>query len=334
MCLPSDSRRPFALTLLVCLIICFLPFQLAAQVSTSVAAKALSEPGRVDATNNSNADQLKASEQNHYLISAGDMLDITVFGVPELTQKTRVNAAGDIYMPLVDAVHLAGLNLDQAQNAIETKLGAGKFLNHPHVNIMIAGYAGGVVVMGEVVRPGIYPVAGVRRLFDVLAAAGGVTQSAGRSVVITHRDNVKQDTVHFSRDPQLNLDANILVRQGDTVMVLKAGIVYVVGDVMQPGGFLMDEKIEFTVVKALAMAHGATKTSALNKARIVRRTPDGVREIPIRLKSIMASKALDVPLQAEDILFIPNSVAKSTAYRGVDTALGLAAGVALFSAER
>jgi len=329
MCLRSDSWRRFPSPLFISLVLVVgsLPFQLAAQESTVNA-------GLVVALINGDTNQLTGSEQNHYAISAGDTLDITVFGVPELTQKARVNATGDVYMPLVDTVHLAGLNLDQAQKAIEAKLVSGDFVKNPHVNVMLAGYAGGAVLMGEVVKPGIYPVAGSRRLFDVLAAAGGTTQNAGKSVTITHRDDPKPETVYLSSNPRLNMNANILVRQGDTVMVSKAGIVYVVGEVVQPSGFMMDEKSEFTVVKALAMAHGPTKIAALNRARIVRRTPDGVQEISVRLKNIMASKKQDIPLQAEDILFVPTSIAKSTAYRGADVAVGLAAAMTYFSVTR
>jgi polysaccharide export outer membrane protein len=262
------------------------------------------------------------------------MLDITVFGVPELAQKTRVSATGDIYMPLVDTVHLAGLNLDEAQTGIETKLASGKFLKNPHVNITVTEYASGVVLMGEVAKPGIYQVAGSSRLFALLSAAGGTTPNAGKSITIAHRDDPKQETVQLSGDPQLNADANIFVRKGDIVTVSRAGVIYVVGNVVQPSGFMMEGKSEFTALKALAMAHGPAKAAALNGARILRRTPDGVREIPAPLKKIMAAKAPDITMQAEDILYIPNSAGKSAAYRGVDYALSLATGVAIISTER
>jgi polysaccharide export outer membrane protein len=273
-------------------------------------------------------------EQGLYVISAGDMLDITVFGVPELAQKTRVSATGDIYMPLVDTVHLAGLNLDEAQKGIEAKLASGKFLKNPHVNITVTEYASGVVIMGEVVKPGIYQVASSSRLFTLLSAAGGTTPNAGKSVTITHRDDPKQETVQLSMDPQLNADANIFVRKGDIVTVSRAGVIYVVGNVVQPSGFLMEGKSEITALKALAMAHGPAKAAALNGSKILRRTPDGVREIPAPLKKIMAAKAPDITLQAEDILYIPNSAGKSAAYRGIDYALSLATGVSIITASR
>ncbi len=336
--LRSDPRRPFFL--LISLVISFLPLQLAAQVSTANTASADSsanyslESDRVHVPSDWSATPLTGAEQEHYVISAGDMLDITVFGAPELAQKTRVSATGDIYMPLVDTVHLAGLNLDEAQKGIETKLASGKFLNNPHVNITVTEYASGVVIMGEVAKPGIYQVAGSRRLFALLSAAGGTTQAAGKSVTITHRDDPKQETVQLSGDPQVNTNANIFVRQGDTVTVSRAGVVYVVGNVVQPSGFMMEGKSEFTALRALAMAHGPAKSAALNGARILRRTPNGVQEIPAPLKKIMAAKAPDIPLQAEDILYIPNSASKSVAYKGIDYALSLATGVAIISAAR
>jgi polysaccharide export outer membrane protein len=271
---------------------------------------------------------------SRYRISPGDELDISVYGAPELGQRARVSGQGEIYLPLVNKLHVAGLNIEGAQSAIETALREGNFLNSPHVNISVAAYANAVVVMGEVVRPGSYPLLGSGKLFDVLSAAGGTTGTAGHIVTISHEDGTRQN-VTLGKDPAETMDANVPLSQGDTVEVPKAGVVYVVGEVLQPAGIVMDQKIQYTVLKAVAMAHGPTRGAKLSKARIVRQVKGGgAQEIAIPLDKIMLSKAPDVPLMAEDIVFIPNNRGKEIAGKVTQTAVGLAGGVLLIGAQR
>jgi polysaccharide export outer membrane protein len=140
----------------------------------------------------------------------------------------------------------------------------------------------------------------------------------------------KLETVDLSTDPAKNLAANVQVFPGDTVVVSKAGIVYVVGDVHRPTGVIMDNGGHLTVLQALAMAEGTNTTAALKHTRIIRKTPQGQKEIAINLKKILGSKSPDVPLQAEDILFIPSSMAKNVAARGLTAAVGLATTVVAY----
>ena len=263
-------------------------------------------------------------------IGTGDLLDISVFGVPDLTQKTRVTSSGDIYLPLVGYVHLDGLTVEEAQTTIEKKLVEGKFLNEPHVTIFIAEYATGVTIMGEVAHPGVYPVFGSRRLFDVLSAAGGLTDRAGRVVTITHRDHPQEpQSVVFSADPQ-NTSANVEVAQGDTIVVTRGGVVYVVGEVMQPSGFIMEGAQSFTVLKALALAHGPARYAKLDSSKVIRKNPDGTyKEIPVSLRKILDAKEKDLPLQADDIVFVPASGGKRAAEQTVNSILGIASGMVL-----
>ena len=128
------------------------------------------------------------------------------------------------------------------------------------------------------------------------------------------------------------MDANVQVLPGDTVVVSKAGIVYVVGDVHHPTGVIMDNGGTLTVLQAVAMAEGVNNTAALNKSKVIRKTSDGQKEIPIELKKIMSAKTPDVNLVAGDIVFIPSSAAKSAAARSLDAAVRLATGVVAYRA--
>ncbi len=264
-------------------------------------------------------------------IGPGDLIDIQVFGVPDLSQKTRVTSSGDVYLPLAGYVHLDGLTIEEAQETIEKKLVDGQFVNDPHVTIFVAEYATGVSVMGEVAHPGVYPIFGSRRLFDIISAAGGLTEKAGRVVTITHRDQPHDPvSVTFDPAPAKNTATNVEIVQGDTVVVTRAGVIYVVGEVQQPSGFLMEASQNFTVLKALALAHGPSRYAKLDKSKVIRKKADGsYEEIPVPLRRILDAKDKDVAMQADDILFVPASGGKRAAEQTLNSVLGIASGLAL-----
>jgi polysaccharide export outer membrane protein len=171
---------------------------------------------------------------------------------------------------------------------------------------------------------------GSRRLFDVISAAGGTTPKAGNQITITHRDSTSSSqSLTLAGNANDSTSNNPEVMPGDTVVVHKAGIIYVVGDVRMPGGFIVD-KPGLTALQALAMAQGANPTAKLDGARLIRRTGDQRRDVPIALKKILASKAADVDLQADDILFVPNSTAKTAMHRGLEAIVQAATGVAIY----
>src|SRR6266852_6552949 len=174
--------------------------------------------------------------------------------------------------------------------------------------------------MGEVQHPGVYPILGARRLFDVISLAGGTGPKAGRVVSISHRDHPESPrSVMLSNDAMESAKSNIEVFPGDTVVVSRAGVVYVVGDVHKPSGVIMDNGTDMTVLQATAMAEGTNPTAALNKAKLIRRMPNGPpQELPLALKDILASKAPDIHVKAEDIIFVPTSAAKSATRRSME----------------
>ncbi len=268
-------------------------------------------------------------------IGEGDLLEFNVYNVPELSTKTRIGSSGDAYLPLIDYVHVAGLTVEEAQAVIEKRLSDGGFVKDPHVTLFVDQFASqGVSLLGEVSRPGVYPALGQQRLFDVISAAGGLTDKAGRSVTITHRNLPDKPAVvelapHIADNP----DSNVQVYPGDTVIVRKADIVYVVGDVARPSGFLMDRG-GLTVLQAVALAGGTTQTSKLNGAKIIRKTNGGVSETPIEIKRILDAKAPDVAMRADDILFVPSSARKAIGRRSIDTAIQMATAVSIIAVPR
>jgi len=266
------------------------------------------------------------------LIGAGDLLEVSLYGMPDFKTDVRVNSGGEISLPMLGTVAVGGLSIEQAQALIERKLSQKGLFNDPHVTVFEKEYATqGISVLGEVQKPGIYSLLGSRKLYDALSAAGGTTPKAGRYVLITRRN----DPEHPVRVPLLtgtpeSMENNVAVEPGDTVVVSKAGVVYVVGDVRQPGGFVMENGNDISVLKAIALAQGTNPNAALNAAKLIRKTPEGPKDVALSLKKMLAAKAPDLQLQPDDVVFIPGSAGKSAAKRGAEAILQMATGVAIW----
>jgi len=268
-------------------------------------------------------------------IGGGDLLKVSVFGAPESDQEVRVDQDGNLSLNFIGSVHVAGLTANAAQDLIAKKLVAGGFYAQPQVSIFVKEYATqGISVMGEVQHPGVYPILGARRLFDVISLAGGTGPKAGRVVSISHRDHPESPrSVMLSNDAMESAKSNIEVFPGDTVVVSRAGVVYVVGDVHKPSGVIMDNGTDMTVLQAIAMAEGTNPTAKLNNAKLIRTTATGRQELPLALKDMLSSKVPDLRLQAEDIIFVPTSAAKSAGRRTMEAIIQSATGLAVYGAR-
>lgn len=274
--------------------------------------------------------QVQASSSTK--LESGDLLELNVFGVPDLSTKVRISNSGDVYLPLIDYVHLAGLTVDEAQELIEKRLEDGGFVRGPHVSIFVDESASQAIsVLGEVAHPGEYPSVGEPRLYDLISAAGGLTEKAGRSATIIHRSNPDQKIeIRLPSSLAEDTTPNVAIQPGDTIIISRAGIVYVVGDVTRPSGFIIQDNT-LTVLKALALAGGGTRTASLNGSKILRETANGTQEIPVHLKSILHAKSPDVALVKGDILFVPGSAAKSVGYRSAEAAASLTTALTLIA---
>jgi polysaccharide biosynthesis/export protein len=299
---------------------------------TPVSGDASAAPSTPAATEAAPEKPARLLANSNVKLGVGDLIEVSVFGVPDLSTKARVSGSGDVYLPLIDYVHVGDLTTDEAQNVIQKRLEDGGFVRNPHVTIFVNESASQAITMvGEVVHPGTYPAIGERHLFDLLSMAGGLTERAGRTVTIEHRGEPNQ-RVELQLPQSLTEDTqnNIAVLPGDTIIVSRAGIVYVVGDVQRPSGFAITDS-SLTVLKALALAGGGTRTASLNKTKILRQTPNGVQEIPVALKKVLHAKAPDVALVKGDVLFVPGSSAKVAAYRTADAAMSLTTSLSILA---
>ena len=283
-------------------------------------------------------------------IAPDDFLDISEYHTPEFHSQVRVSQEGTVTLPMIGEIKLSGMDEQTAAHAIEASLVAKGMLLHPLVTVLVTAYAGeDVSVLGEVQRPGVYPYTYHHRLLDLIAAASGLTPNAGRLVSIFHANDPK--TPHpvlldpdgtdagSNRNPKLrprraqassNHDPEL--RPGDTVEVSRAGLVYVVGDVIRPGGFAVDPSQKLTVVQALALAWGPSQNAALNKAVLIREQKDGRTITRLNLKRLLRGQDPDEIVRDRDIIYVPESTAKNLVNRTMESAIQSTIGVTIYSA--
>jgi polysaccharide biosynthesis/export protein len=267
------------------------------------------------------------------LIGPGDLIEVSVYGAPDYIKDVRVGSTGEITLPLAGTVKVGGLAPAQAEALIARRLSDGDFFTNPRVSVLEKEFATqGISVLGEVQKPGVYPLPGPRKLFDAISAAGGTTPRAGSTVSLLHRgDSQRLEIVALSFDGESSSQSNVYVYPGDTVVVSKAGVVYVVGDVRLPGGFVM-ENSHMTMLQAFAMAQGANPTAALDRAKLIRKagSENQAQETLISLKKVLSAKSPDMNLQPEDIIFVPTSGAKAAGRRTLEAIVQTATGMAIY----
>jgi polysaccharide export outer membrane protein len=249
------------------------------------------------------------------LIGPGDLLRISVLREPELDQRVRVLDSGEITLALAGNLPVQGLTPTEAAARIATKYRDGKFILHPEVSVFVEEYATETVtIIGQVAHPGTFRLAAPRTLIDVLSLAGGLTEVADRHIVV-QRPGKDGQRIHAFLPNRADdaLNADVLVRPGDTVIVPKAGIVYVLGDVAHPGGYVMQNDSQLTALQAIALAAGTSKTASEKRIRLVRIVDGLTQSIDLPLRDMERGRQPDVPLQANDILYVPFSLGKNVA---------------------
>jgi polysaccharide export outer membrane protein len=327
---------------------------------------------RLEQLNPSLAASSTDNEPGEYRIGAHDLLEINVFEAPDLNRSLRVSAGGEISMPLLGAVQSSGLTARELEGTLEVKLRqymkdphVGVFVttveSHP-VSVVGAVKKPGVfqirgtktVLEMLSMSEGLADDAGDQVL--VMRGAGlhfgsdsnrsganpdgaesSLPQSASRTqttatAVADPNDN---DTIKINlKDLFESGDQryNVAVYPGDIVKVTRGGIVYVIGDVKKPGGFVLKTDQNMSVLKAIALAEGLNATAAKSRAKIIRTDEKtGQRtEFPIDLGKVLAGKTADTPLKPADIVFIPNSSGKTMLYKGTEAAVATASGLIIW----
>jgi len=293
-----------------------------------------------------------AAAPTNYVLGPGDQITLTIPALTaEFSDKTfRVETSGDLALPVVGTLHASGRTVQFLQDDIKDHLRP--ILQSPDVVLTVAEFASQPVsVLGAVTQPGIRQLQGHKTLFEVLSLSGGLRIDAGTTVEIT-RDlklnpipvpNAKlSSTGQFSvavvklKNVMNASEENITILPGDTVFVPKADIAYAVGSVAKPGGYTIGEDGLLSALQMVSLAGGVERTAATDKAKILRLVPGSTSsrtEIPVDIKRLMAGKTPDIALQPNDILFIPNSGAKSAGFRTIEAIVTAATGLAIYGAR-
>jgi polysaccharide export outer membrane protein len=259
------------------------------------------------------------AQNESLLIGPGDLLHLQVYDTPEMEQRARVTDAGTIPFNFLGSVSVSGMTPEQAAGQIQHRLVAAGVMLHPQVTVRVEAYATqNASVMGQVIKPGIYEIDTARKVVEVLALAGGLTDLADRHITIQRFGPAKQKVeYYYSNAAQTALSDDPMVYPGDTVIVPKAPVVYVLGDVSKPGGYPMStNNSRMTVLQAIALAGYANHTAAVGKSRLVRETATGVEEINLEVSAIQKGKKPDVALLPDDVVYIPFSFMRNIGVNG------------------
>jgi len=282
-------------------------------------------------------------------LEAGDQISIWAFGADEIPAKpVRIDSSGAIDLPLIGLVQAAGLTSEQLKTKLKQALKP--YVLEPDVTVSLAE-AGSqpVSVIGAVNNPGVHQMRENRTLIEVLSLAGGFRPEAGYNITLTRREeygaiplpNAKEDSGgHFSTAEVSTRDvmnstgpaSNLRIYPDDVIAVSRAQMVYIIGQVRKAGGFPLNEREAVSVLHALSLAEGLDRTAAPKDARILRRSP-GVadrQEIPVNINKILAGESADVLMQPEDILFVPNNVAKQVSLRALEAAIQMGTGLVIW----
>jgi polysaccharide export outer membrane protein len=346
------------------------------------------------------------SAPHDYIIGNGDLLDVDVFAVKELSREVRVSQTGSIGLPLVPVrLQVAGLTETQVEQKIAEVLQADGLVSNAAVSVIVKEHKSKpITVVGAVAHPLVYQADRQVTLLEVLAEAGGIANDAGDAVIITRPVSARfvevseppaigpetaisanptpasseppsldippvspaptvaatppvvpgtvKETVAATKPPgttpvvagntiTINLndlvetgDAtnNIPLMAGDIVTVPHAGIVYVIGAVGRPGGYVLsNDRSEVSTLKILALAGGTTSTAKSDRAVIIRKNDQGQQhEVDVDLKKVLRRETEDVQLLPSDILYVPDSKAKAALFRAAEFGVALGSGIALY----
>ena len=292
-----------------------------------------------------------STQHGDYLIGSEDLLEISVLEAPDFNRVVRVSDDGVISLALLGSIQAAGLTPRELQRVLEDRLRQTYMKDPQVSVFVQEMRSHPVSVIGAVEKPGVYQIRNAKTLIEILSMAQGLANDAGDSVVVvrhagnpteiayaplidptsptssdskaavtsgpallTTTSDPVEEGISISLKELLDSSdphANVLIYPGDTIKVSRAGIVYVVGQVHKPGGFLLKTNENISVLQAIALAEGLAPNAKGSEARIFQSATSGApKETPLNLDKILAGKAPSVFLKPNDVLFVPNSAGK------------------------
>lgn len=257
-------------------------------------------------------------------LTQGDLLTVSVFGATDFAPPVRVSLDGSIQLPLIGSLHVAGLTLHQAEHLIASQLAAAGMYRDPQVTLVLTESPNQIVtVTGEM--HAIVPVVGEKRLYDVLAAAGGLTPTSSHTITINRPGVAEPIIVDLGTNPATSDRADVPVFAGDTIIIARVGVVYVLGAFKNPGAFPIVQNSPLTLMQVAAVAGGPGYEGNLKDLRIIRTVGLERKVVHVDIKKVINGTAPDPVLQTDDIVFLPTSQMKAAIKAGgLGTLLGIA----------
>ncbi len=254
----------------------------------------------------------------------GDALVVRLYGATDYSPAVRVGLDGAIQLPLIGLVPVKGLTIPQAERLIATRLVEAGMYRDPQVSIQITESPNQLAtVIGEV--HGVVPVSSGKRLFDVIAVAGGFTPTSSHTITIERPGLAQPIILSLGTDPSHSAAANVPIFPHDTIIVPRVGLVYLLGAFKTPAAIPLVQPAPLTLLQATSMGGGTVAGAKLGDMRIIRTQGQTRSVVNVNIKKIMDGKAPDPVLQADDIILLPNSVIKQAIETGgLGTALGVA----------
>jgi polysaccharide export outer membrane protein len=281
------------------------------------------------------------------VLGGGDEITLRDSDIEELNGKVfQVGEDGTIGLPVIGRVQATGMTVAEFERALNEKLKV--YVKEPRTTVASVQYRSRPVsVIGAVNNPGVYQITSPRSLVQMLSVAGGLRADAGSWLVITRKDpsetsHLTQANADFTtgvteiRVPLMGLlngadpRAGMPVVSNDVISVAKAEMVFVMGDVRKPGGFVLGDREQVSLVRALALAEGLQGSAAPRRAKVLRESSGERSEIPVDIAKILDGKGPDLMLLPDDVLFIPTNTGKKIAIRSIEAAIQAGTGIAIW----
>jgi polysaccharide export outer membrane protein len=243
-------------------------------------------------------------------LRAGDTVSIKMYGESDYSPVARVDIDGDIQLPLVGPVHIGGLSVGQAESLIEQKLiGAGMFRD-PQISIIVAdGPDNEITVFGE--NHFVVPAIGTRRLYEVIAAAGGIAATTSHVITINRVGVARPIVVDIGNNPSKSAAADIPLFPGDTLVTSRVGSVYVLGAWKTVGIVPMNSYGPLTLTELATISGGPTGVAKNGDLRIIRTVGNRRTVSTLNIKDVLNGKVPDPIIQPNDIVYLPTSALKN-----------------------
>jgi polysaccharide export outer membrane protein len=288
-----------------------------------------------------------------YPLGPGDEISVHVLDLDEISDKpTRIDLHGDLRLPLAGEFHAEGLTTRQLQDQIVARL-KGILLN-PVVTVSLAEFRDQpVTVMGAVNTPGVKQIRGSKTLMEAISDAGGLRADAGAIITITRSQSagpIPLSSAKTGADSAYSVaeveiysllhaqkpGENIPLRAHDVISVPPAEMIYILGEVLRPGGYEVKHSRTISILDAVALAGGTSPIAGSSHARVLRSAPgrSDRMEFVVDLNHMLAGKAQEFQLQPADILFIPTNKGKLITTRAIEAMIGTGGSIAVFRGSR